>query len=184
MLIPIPKFDAQEWFSQFTEAGHTIAQDELQPVLEFTLIWNLFERQLFRRSANLGEIRRHMERALDLGRINPESYKPHIAFFRERYDNPTEEFLMQVLLSSSKQPSEHDLVNIGLVKSAISGEFSDPNNVIYALLFIAYRVRNNLFQGEKNVHTLHLQKELFETVNSYLSIYMSETLELKREGGS
>lgn len=176
----IPKFDAQTWFNQFTEEGSSIVQDDLQPVLEFTLIWNLFERFVCQNVANLSRIRAHIEGAINAGKITSEDFLPHLEFFRTRYENPTEEYLKEVLLSAHHHQSTKDRENIRTVQLVLDGSYTDVNNVVYALFFIAYRVRNNLFHGEKQLHTLHLQSELFETVNSYLSLYMGKTLDLSR----
>lgn len=170
-----PKFNANVWFAQFTEDGSAIEQDELQPVLEFTLIWNLFEKLVCDRNAGLHRIRRHVDQSIGRDKITGTDYDPFVEFFRARYRDPSEEFLISVLLSSGRRPSLGDRDDIRLVKSVIKGDYSDTNNTIYGLLFIAYRVRNNLFHGEKTIDTLHLQKELFETVNAYLSKYMSDT---------
>lgn len=174
----IPRFDATSWFAQFTEDGDAISQEQLQSVLEFTLIWNLFERFVCRNSANLGSIRLHIENAIDKGEIGKECFLPHVEFFRARYQNPTEEYLVGVLLSAHRQHSTRDRENIRTVQLVLDGSYTDVNNVVYALLFVAYRIRNNLFHGEKQLHTLNLQRELFETVNSYISIYMEKTLDL------
>jgi hypothetical protein len=173
--MPIPKFNASTWFAQFTAGGAAIPADELQPVLEFTLVWNLFEKLVCERNAGLPRIRRHVDQSIDQNMINGADYHPFVEFFQERYEDPSEEFLISVLLSSRRLPSRVDREDIRLVKEVLVGNYSDANNVIYALLFIAYRIRNNLFHGEKAVETLHLQKELFETVNAFLSKYMSDT---------
>lgn len=173
--MPIPKFNANTWFAQFTADGAAIAAEELQPVLEFTLIWNLFEKLVCERNASLPRIRRHIEQAIERNKINGADYHPYVEFFKERYQDPSEEFLISVLLSRGRPPSRVDREDIKLVKTVFEGNYTDINNVVYALLFIAYRVRNNLFHREKAVDTLHLQKDLFETVNAYLSKYMSDT---------
>ncbi len=54
------------------------------------------------------------------------------------------------------------------MKTVFEGNYTGINNVVYALPFVAYRVRNNLFHSENAVDTLHLQKDLFETVNAFL----------------
>ncbi|MEN8725510.1 MAG: hypothetical protein ABF325_08050 [Lentimonas sp.] len=52
----IPEFNPSTWFAQFTTDGNPIPQDELKPDLEFTLIWNLFEREVCAKFANSGHI--------------------------------------------------------------------------------------------------------------------------------
>jgi hypothetical protein len=62
-----------------------------------------------------------------------------------------------------------------VVGGVLNGTLNDPNNVVYALLLIAHRIRNNLFHGEKEVAILHAQAELFQAVNSLLASYLSLT---------
>jgi hypothetical protein len=47
----------------------------------------------------------------------------------------------------------------------------EKNNpkIILLLCFICYRLRNNLFHGNKKFEELHNQKELFEITNRFLS---------------
>ena len=136
--MPIPKFNANTWFAQFTAGGTAIAAEELQPVLEFTLIWNLFEKLVCERNAGLPRIRRHVEQSIEQNKINGADYHPYVEFFKERYQDPSEEFLISVLLSRGRLPSRADREDIKLVKTVFEGNYTDINNVVYALLFIAY----------------------------------------------
>ena len=43
-----------------------------------------------------------------------------------------------------------------------------PRGKVYLLLFIAAKVRNNMFHGTKDTRTLDEQKELFEIINELL----------------
>jgi len=157
-----PQFNALEWFSRFSKEGTPIDASELQPVLEFTLIWNLFERETCDRFVRIDSIREHVNWASSRGKLQSDAYEPYLAFFRERYpQHDEEEFLADHLLASSRCHTRRVPEDIALLSDVLAGRSTDANNVVYALLFIAYRVRNNLFHGEKNVYTLHLQKELF-----------------------
>jgi hypothetical protein len=175
-MITIPAFDAPTWFGNFTEGAEPIAGDQLQPVLEFTLLWNLFEREIHNRFVRVSGIREHVNQSYERDLLDGESYQPHVEFFRSRYPEFEEEgYLADRLLPESRKHIHADLRDTRLVQDVLSGKSGDTNNVVYALLFIAYRVRNNLFHGEKDVYTLHLQKDLFSTVNSVLATYLQQT---------
>lgn len=175
----IPQFNAVEWFSQFSGNGAELDAAELQPVLEFTLIWNLFERETCDRFVRISSVREHVNRASNRGQLERDAYEPYLTFFRGRYQ--AEEFLADYLLSGRHRHMARDLEDISLLREVLAGTITDTNNVVYSLLFIAYRVRNNLFHGEKDVYTLHLQKELFKTINSLLSTYLQQTCRQLRE---
>lgn len=173
---PFPQFNAIKWFSQFSESGAEIDAAELQPVLEFTLIWNLFERETCDRFARIDSVRQHVNRASNRGLLQRESYEQYLTFFRQRYPHHDEgEFLADRLLSGQRRYMTRDIEDINLLRDILAGTSTDTNNVVYSLLFVAFRVRNNLFHGEKDVYTLHLQKDLFQTINSLLSTYLQQT---------
>ena len=66
-----------------------------------------------------------------------------------------------------------------VVRQALIGEAQDLNNIVYALLLIAHRIRNNLFHGNKRVETLHTQTELFHVINRLLSDYIEDIQPLR-----
>lgn len=178
-MLTIPQFNALEWFSQFSENHTQIDASELQPVLEFTLVWNLFERATCDRFVRIDLLRQHVNKASNRDQLHREAYEPFLTFFRHRYPrHDEEEFLADYLLSDRRRHANRDLEDIKLLRDVLAGRSTDTNNLVYALLFIAYRVRNNLFHGEKDVYTLHLQKDLFQTINSLLSIYLQQTCSL------
>ena len=59
-----------------------------------------------------------------------------------------------------------------MVRGVLNGETQDVNNIVYALLLIAHRIRNNLFHGNKGIDSLHTQTELFQVVNRLLSDFI------------
>lgn len=62
-----------------------------------------------------------------------------------------------------------------VVKRVLIGEAHDLNNIVYALLLIAHRIRNNLFHGNKRLESLHTQTELFHVVNRLLADYIEDS---------
>ena len=48
------------------------------------------------------------------------------------------------------------------------------NNIVYALLLIAHRIRNNLFHGNKGIESLHTQTDLFRVVNRLLATFLED----------
>jgi hypothetical protein len=171
----LPHFNSIKWFSQFSEDGSPIDVSDLQPVLEFALIWNLFERNSCERYVTKRNIRIHIKQALNDDKIAINKYEPYIAFFREHYSRYNEEnFLANQLLPKSRILTNDDRRDINLLRGVFAGRKTETRNVIYALFFIAYRVRNNLFHGEKNIYTLHLQKDLFHAINSLISTHLEQ----------
>lgn len=170
------QFNAVEWFSQFSADGKPIDSTELQPVLEFTLLWNLFERETCDRFVRIPDLKNHVDEAFSKDELMRDAYEPYLLFFRTRYS----QFGEAGYLSSSLEPAQHSRVGgdskeILLLQKVLEGTCKDLNDVVFALLFIAYRVRNNLFHGEKDIYRLHAQRPLFEAVNSLLATYLGQT---------
>jgi hypothetical protein len=171
-------FNAIEWISQFVRSGNAITLEDLQQVLEFTLIWNLFEKHVGTKFITLEKIRSHADKSVADGLIDISSFETHLLFFRSRYpDHQNQSILGDRLLSDQRRNNLKDGGYVRLLSEVLEKKVTDPNNIIFSLLFIAYRVRNNLFHGEKDIYTLHLQKALFIAVNSLLSIYLNQTSE-------
>jgi hypothetical protein len=170
------QFNAVEWFSQFSADGKPIDSTELQPILEFTLLWSLFERETCDRFVRLVDLRKHVDEASAKDQLMRDAYEPYLLFFRTRYS----QFGEAGYLSSSLEPAQHsqgcgDSNEILLLQKVLEGTCKGLNDMVFALLFIAYRIRNNLFHGEKNIYRLHTQRSLFVAVNSLLATYLGQT---------
>jgi hypothetical protein len=134
------------------------------------LIWNLFETHACQRNANLSSIRRSVDRAVESSRLSSDRYNQFVHYFRERYyladEGKFETFFDRLMLTCPESQK--------VVKRALNGHASDVNDVVYALLLIAHRIRNNLFHGNKDVQSLPQQAELFTAVNSLLTTYLED----------
>jgi hypothetical protein len=133
-------------------------------------MWNLFERDACKKSASPASIKDAVETAFANGQLDIASFQEHLEYFRDRSQRnqmTIDHYMDALKLTNDK--SRH------LVKGALSGTLTDPNNTVHALLIIAHRIRNNLFHGEKDVAMLHSQADLFRTVNSLLATYLTVT---------
>lgn len=172
----VPQFDAIAWFALFSGSNSPLDTSELQPILEFALIWNLFERMTCNRFVKISSIHSHVNEASKSGKLQYKEFDSHLKFFRKHYPRHNEkDYLTDNLFPGIRRPNKEELQSINLLRDSLAGNSNDTKNTVYALLFIAYRIRNNLFHGEKNIYELHLQKKLFQAINSLLSIYLQQT---------
>jgi hypothetical protein len=168
----IEQFNPLEWLRQFAPGGKALNLETLKPILFFTLMWNLFETDCCDRHANPETIRRNVEKADENGLLRAVDFADFLAFFRARYvDNGDIEDLPNILLSSPGQ-TRLEREHVGTLQAVLKGDLRDINKVVFSLLFVAYRIRNNLFHGEKDVFTLDTQLELFKAVNALLGRYI------------
>ena len=82
-------------------------------------------------------------------------------YFRRRYflaDPPQGRFSSLKVAENKRE----------FVEKVLRGEDNDPMRCTTALLFVVYRLRNNLFHGEKWVYDLRDQKANFEQANKTL----------------
>lgn len=165
----IEEFDAMNWINDYFQGNVNLDFDQLRPILCFSLIWSLFETQACRRHATPESIRRSVDFADESGRLRREKYQRYLDYFRNRYlllDNSIESAFAHLLMTDRRSQE--------VVRRALLGESQDLNNIVYALLLIAHRIRNNLFHGNKDVATLPQQTALFTVVNSLLATYLED----------
>lgn len=162
-------FDGISWLNQeFAFAGIDFRDERLQPVFTFALIWNLVEKKACGRYANERAIRNSVDKADNEDRLQLANYLQYMDYFRRRYlEDHTIEYLYQRL--NFRNNNQRDAV-----RRAFEHELNDINNIVYALLLIAYRIRNNLFHGEKELHLLYQQEELFRVINNLLTDYLND----------
>jgi len=166
----IDKFDPLRWVNEYTQTALPIDEATFGPILHFSLMWNLFERNACCKEANPSNIERSVQLAFADGKLSLTPFAEHLAYFQSRSQRDgmtTDQYLNALKLTNQKARK--------LVQSALAGHLRDVNNVVYALLLIAHRIRNNLFHGEKDVAYLHSQRDLFHTVNSLLATYLEQT---------
>lgn len=160
-------FDAFDWIDRYFARSANLNYEQLRPVLCFSLIWNLFETVACHRSANANSIRRAVDHADQSGRLDRAKYQDYVDYFKKRYlqNGSIEEVFNRLLMTNESRI---------VVKRVLLDEDHDLNNIVYALLLIAHRIRNNLFHGNKGVQTLHTQTELFCVVNRLLSTFIED----------
>ena len=163
-------FDAFDWIDRYFAGQAVLDYGQLRPVLCFSLIWNLFETVACRRMASPTSIRRSVDHADHTGRLDSAKYEKYITFFRERYlnDGTLDDMFDRLLMTHDESRT--------VVRRVLAGESRDINNVVYAMLLIAHRVRNNLFHGNKTVSSLHQQTELFQVINRLLTEYIEDVV--------
>jgi len=168
--LTIEAFDPFTWINEYTQPAMPTTSAVLEPILQFSLMWNLFERVACRRNANLTSIKKSVHDSFTAGLLHGAHFNEHLEYFRSRSTRngrDVETYFLALLLTDEKAKR--------VIRGVLEGTLTDPKNVVHALLLIAHRIRNNLFHGNKDVAMLHSQVDLFKTVNSLLATYLSAT---------
>jgi hypothetical protein len=151
-----------EWLNQHIPGFADLTPHEREAIEHFTLLWTLFEAKALNMHADGRElidlaVRWHANNLLNIG-----SLADPLAYFRNRYFQngaPTHHF------DFLRLPQGYQLT---LVSAVLSGNNQTPADCLAALFLVCYRLRNNLFHGEKWAYGLRDQRENFAQASNVL----------------
>ncbi|MDD2219333.1 MAG: hypothetical protein PHS63_04515 [Desulfoplanes sp.] len=143
-----------------------IDETKMQSIFYFGLIWNLFEREC---CENFATITIHPRELADVftESLPLELITPIFEYFKDRYihnDKPNTIFKNFRFGPNGNSGAEYK----GFVQDALMDDPFHKRRAVQALLYIAFRLRNNLFHGEKEINTLYQQNESFKHINRLL----------------
>lgn len=141
--------------------------DNIAYIQDFTLLWNIFESHFF--NPQFGVNYRSISFLINQNNsrlIIPISFNQHYTFFYELIKNDPENYNK---FHFEYRISEND-TNIITIRRLLQGNNQSRNltEIAYINFVIAYRIRNNLFHGVKNILDIPNQEAIFEKVNSIL----------------
>lgn len=141
---------------------NAIDWEKLKPVACFVVLWNRLEARCGQHF-NVDCLKNAVHQAANSKNFDLASYEPQTKFFRDRYINQPDR--RKSLFFGSR-------ANEGPIKECflklIRGEDMEREDHLKAVLYVPYRIRNNLFHGNKETVELYNQKSLFEHVNQVL----------------
>jgi hypothetical protein len=155
------EFIVFDWLKSYFPYA-SIDEKNMPSVLHFCLMWSLFESRVCDRHASPGKMKSFTKELNSTKSLKHEVFDPYLLYFQERY------------LCNGKTNDRFDKLRIREdyrehVESVLKKEETKSVTIILALLIIVYRLRNNLFHGEKPVITLHDQNINFNVANSLLA---------------
>lgn len=162
------------WFDQYFRdnfyASPGLNSKDWEPILHFALVWNLFETNVCHKNANLNALKRSVEsfsEPLDMTR-----YRDCFEFFQNRYsESDGARYRFDTLFPNPRGSDIEMKLHLSRVFLSDDAAASD---IILGLLYIAYRIRNNFFHGNKSLGLILGQTELFRNVNQILIRYMDD----------
>lgn len=159
-------FDEIAWLNSYFDNKDEIIKEEIEKVLYFSLMWNTFETLACDKFARIPTIERKVNDIHSLKKLIYQDFAPYLTYFSERYFVNGD---FNQRFENLRVPDDRK----ELVKGVLSGELTDINNIVLALLIIVYRLRNNLFHGEKSVYKLRYQDENFSVANQLLAVFLN-----------
>lgn len=154
------QFDSISWINQHLNSR--LEREELTSIRDFSLMWNLFENVACGRRFDYIRIKILIADS----HLRADDFKNFIQYFRDRYvqdDGSMDSRFFHLRISSNNSP---------LVEAVLTGANSDNDDIILAGVVIIYRLRNNLFHGEKAIRELHTQTDNFNTANQFIATFL------------
>lgn len=162
----------EDWLQKRAPGYRHLSQDDRQAILQFTLLWSLFEATLcYPEPASVQLFWQKVGSWGAMQLVGQIEFIDSLAHFRDRY-----------FQAGAFTPSFSDLNfrrpdRVGDVQAVLNGTDNRPDAVLVALLTIIYRLRNNLFHGPKWMYRLAGQTPNFAHANVALIAL------LEQEGG-
>jgi hypothetical protein len=158
-------FDTKDWLSRHAREAIDITDATWYVVGGLTLLWNLFEQRHCDKKCTVAKLKGLAEK------IAPTALEGELSgawdFWRTRYvENGATNNRFEGLHIQTK--AHRDVVEPVLCGNAT------PQAQLGAMLVIVYRLRNNLFHGEKELPTLNEQRENLD----YACRVLAATMEL------
>jgi hypothetical protein len=163
------------WIREFYPGAEDLKPKELNHVLAFGIIWNIFEGVLskdIKSKSFYGYFNGALEKYAELLDERREDFSEGYKYFSNRYQGLTDEEVRSALLfrTSQKGVRDEDKAYKLVCNTLRKEKFEDipTEEVLKFLGYIIYRLRNNLFHGEKRYSDLPNQNKNFEHANRVL----------------
>jgi hypothetical protein len=158
-----------DWLSTRAPGYRNLSDQEHKAILHFALLWSLFEANVLASNANVPSILKKCAEWEETNRLSTPGFEDCLNYFRGRYfkDGTTTNSYEGLRFRPNDQES--------LVRSVLSCQNRNPRDELAALFIIIYRLRNNLFHGEKWSYQLagqflnfsHANDALMEALSRY-----------------
>ena len=160
--------EVPQWINQniLSSSEHRERTETYQSISDFCVMWVIFETTLLSDTDNTVEELIEIATRLSHSYVNLEV---PLKFWTDRYvsnDGINSKFERLKL-----KQEEH----IDLVKRVLLGEKDSLVEKTHALLLIVYRMRNNLFHGNKDITRIHEQKENLNIASGFLKNVISSS---------
>tara|TARA_R110002096_G_scaffold282317_1_gene476333 strand:- start:1123 stop:1611 length:489 start_codon:yes stop_codon:yes gene_type:complete len=155
-----------EWLSHKVPGFVELTAEERNAIDDFSFLWSLFEGSEMNRHCSIQSIRQYVSDLEQSGRLDEIDCEAYLAYLKDRYFNNGQvtEHFPYLRLERNHNPEE--------VMDALSNENATKVAKVIGSLIIVYRLRNNLFHGEKWLHQLHDERNNFTFANGFLKSLM------------
>lgn len=131
------------WLARAVPGYDQLSNSEKRAIADFCLLWSLFEARCLNANGSVPAILQAVQQVTP--RLQPRAVElaGPLAYFRKRYVDANGEFTYRFGRLNPKGAERQP------VEAMLQGQAQEPAAVLAGMLIIAYRLRNNLFHGEK-----------------------------------
>ena len=136
-------------------------------ILDFSLLWSFFEGTVLNGHASVQSIRTYVESLANNGTLESLDFSDYLAYVRDRYfsNGRYSEHFEYLYIERSGNPQE--------VHQMLQDQSDSKTILLIGCLVVVFRLRNNLFHGEKWRYQLQGQYSNFQYANQLLIKLMS-----------
>ena len=166
---------AADWMNAHILGFADLSPEDRQTIEEFSLLWAFFEAHVFKGWASADGISTAIEGHVAKARLDVRPFEASLEHFRNRY------------ITTGAVNHRFEALNFrgndqrGRVEAVLCEQADDSAEIIIALLIIVYRLRCNLFHGEKWAYGIQGQRDNFLQA---MEILMSALDMLSGRGGT
>ena len=156
----------KEWLSQKIPDFGNLKEDEINLILDFTLLWSLFEGTHLKANGDVKTIRNYVNILERENKLTNCSIDEYLDYLKTRYykNGKLTEYFHNLHIERSGNPAE--------VIEAICDNTAKDKIKFIGCLIIIYRLRNNLFHGVKWEYKFIGEKNNFLNANNFLKSLM------------
>lgn len=154
--------DAISWLKSNAPGFRELRDEEVNAIINFSLMWSFFEAKALDNSANPRTIVEYSHKLTSRKDFNIDTFRPALDYFRLRY------FTGGAFTDLFSRLNIRDNDNKDTIKEVIRSATNNNFKIVIAILTIVYRLRNNLFHGLKWTYQVRDQKDNFEITTALL----------------
>ena len=154
--------ETKTWLMQRVPELQQLEQAEFESISDFTFLWGLFEGTVLNCNCNMNVIREYAKNTCTNAKVRNPHVELYTGYLRDRYysDGELSHHYQHLRFRSDKDQAE--------VKELLNNPNCSQAEKIIACFAIIYRLRNNLFHGEKWKYNLKDQHSNFHQANTFL----------------
>jgi hypothetical protein len=162
------------WLESYARDFKRLRPKERRAIADFSLLWMFFEADAFRGETDQGRIRDFADKVCRAGFASDPTFLDALVYYRARYWPGAENHHFGCLDPHARLSA----VNRQILIDALSDPDAPPQTALRGLFLVVFRLRNNLFHGEKATYGFADQHDNLTKASAVL-MHALELLQLK-----